>query len=214
MNRTGVPHSRVLLIWIDNDLRASATAMSTGELVGDGLVEGPTEFLRGVIGDLVLHRNDRRRPAPDERRRRAREKVVGAAARTLARVQHRQPQRIVVTQQPAKLGRRHPHGGPVLVDQGDDAFIDRRIEAAMTGEVEDVPLVATKSGLQLARRGRIEPLQLHEAARLEPGRCLLDPRPLTLDVQRRQSGRARDHAEDPQRSASPSAASTVSGTSM
>jgi hypothetical protein len=31
MNRTGVPHSRVLLIWIDNDLRASATAMSTGE---------------------------------------------------------------------------------------------------------------------------------------------------------------------------------------
>ena len=169
--------------------------------IRDRFIESATEFLRRVVGDLVLHRDDGRRPAADERRRRAREQVVRAPTSPLARVRARPAEADCgrrAVDRAASLGPaprtrlRRPAPRPLRRSSGRSRH-DRRSGRCATSHDGARPVARAASPDQ-ASGVSTRPLAWSAAV------ASCDARPLTLDVERRQPDRAGHHAEDPERS--------------
>ena len=151
MNRTGVPHSSVPGIAQSDTLACLGKRFIDGDTAGERLVEVAAEFDRCVVCDLVLHRHDCGRPPPDQRAGGAREHVDRVTAGAVTGIEDRQPERIVIAEEPPQICRRNRLGCPFFVGHHDHALAPDLVEPAMTHEMEDVPWAPPERLLEIAR---------------------------------------------------------------
>ena len=149
---TAVPHSEASSETAIA-LRTSQIAASMPESAGQEVVELVAEDERGPVGDLGLHRDDRRQALAHEGLADAGERVASGRPRALARVEDGELHGPGVVEQRPEPRARDPVRRAVVALEDEDALLRLLVEAAVADEVEDVEVV--EQGALQARQGRV-----------------------------------------------------------